>query len=133
MAPQKIENMFKGDPLFTQFIVIGEKKKYLSGLCNINLEEAERLALENHIEFNEPLELLNNEKFVELVQEHVDKKNKELARYETIKKFRIVQSEFSQETGELTPSLKVKRKVVGEKYGDIIDTMYDVAVADNLK
>ncbi|OHD66978.1 MAG: hypothetical protein A2176_16005 [Spirochaetes bacterium RBG_13_51_14] len=125
VAPQKIENLFKSDPLFTQFIVIGEQKKHLTGLCNINLEEAARLAKEGNIPFSNPAELLGSEKFIAIVQKHVDERNTHLARYEGIKRFRIVKSDFSQDGGELTPSLKVKRRMVQQKYKALIDEMYE--------
>jgi long-chain acyl-CoA synthetase len=124
VAPQKIENMFKSDPLFTQFIVIGERKKYLTGLCNINLDEAAALATEESITFNSPADLLENQKFLGIVQKHVDERNAHLAKYESIKSIRIVKNDFSQEGGELTPSLKLKRKVVLQKYNNLIDDMY---------
>jgi long-chain acyl-CoA synthetase len=132
VAPQKIENMFKSDPLFTQFIVIGERKKYLTGLCNINPEEAARLATEENITFNNPAELLENQKFLDIVQKHIDERNAHLAKYESIKNIRIVKSDFSQEGGELTPSLKLKRKVVLQKYNDLIDDMYGKEAVDEL-
>ena len=132
VAPQKIENMFKSDPLFTQFIVIGERKKYLTGLCNINPEEAATLAGEEGIAFNNPAELLENPKFLDIVQKHVDERNKHLGAYENIIKIRIVKSDFSQEGGELTPSLKLKRKVVLQKYNNLIDDMYGKEAVDEL-
>ena len=132
VAPQKIENMFKSDPLFTQFIVIGERKKYLTGLCNINPEEAARLATEENITFNNPAELLGNKKFLDIVQKHVDERNAHLAKYESIKSIRIVKNDFSQEGGELTPSLKLKRKVVLQKYNELIDDMYGKEAVDEL-
>ena len=132
VAPQKIENMFKSDTLFTQFIVIGERKKYLTGLCNINPEEAARLATKESITFNNPAELLENKKFLDIVQKHVDERNAHLAKYESIKSIRIVKNDFSQEGGELTPSLKIKRKVVLQKYNDLIDDMYGKEAVDEL-
>jgi long-chain acyl-CoA synthetase len=132
VAPQKIENMFKSDPLFTQFIVIGERKKYLTGLCNINLEEAARLAMEENITFNNPADLLENKKFLDIVQKHIDERNAHLAKYESIKNIRIVKNDFSQEGGELTPSLKLKRKVVLQKYKSLIDDMYGKEAVDEL-
>jgi len=132
IAPQKIENMFKSDPLFTQFIVIGERKKYLTGLCNINPDEAATLAREEGITFNNPAELLENKKFIDIVQKHVDERNKHLGSFENIIKIRIVKSDFSQEGGELTPSLKLKRKVVLQKYNDLIDEMYGKEAVDEL-
>ncbi|MCD6569922.1 MAG: long-chain fatty acid--CoA ligase [Deltaproteobacteria bacterium] len=124
IAPQNIENLFKEDPLFEQFVVVGDMKKYLVGLVNINLEEAQRLAKEEGIQFSSPEELLDNKDFSSIVDKHVEDRNKHLARVETIKYYRIVKQPFSEETGELTPSLKVKRKVVMEKYKDVIDGMY---------
>ena len=132
VAPQKIENMFKSDPLFTQFIVIGERKKYLTGLCNINPEEAAALANEEGIIFSKPAELLENQKFLDIVQKHVDERNRHLGAYENIIKIRIVKSDFSQEGGELTPSLKLKRKVVLQKYNNLIDDMYGKEAVDEL-
>ena len=132
VAPQKIENMFKSDPLFTQFIVIGEKKKYLTGLCNINSEEAARLAKLEGIPIKNSTELLENPKFLDIVQKHVDERNSHLGAYEKINYIRIVESEFSQEGGELTPSLKVKRKVVHQKYKNLIDQMYGKEAVDEL-
>ncbi|MGA2781214.1 MAG: long-chain fatty acid--CoA ligase [Smithella sp.] len=132
VAPQKIENMFKSDPLFTQFIVIGERKKYLTGLCNINIEETERFAKQDGISYGKPAELLDNPKILEMIQKHVDERNAHLAKYESIKSIRIVKNDFSQEGGELTPSLKLKRKVVLQKYNDLIDDMYGKEAVDEL-
>jgi long-chain acyl-CoA synthetase len=125
IAPQKIEGIFKFDPLFAQFIVVGERKKFLSALVNINLEQAERLAAQQNIGFSKPEDLLDNKEFLKIIDTHIAEKNQQLARYETIKKYRIIRDEFSQEGGELTPSLKMKRNVIYEKYSDLIDEMYE--------
>jgi long-chain acyl-CoA synthetase len=125
IAPQNIENMFKEDPLFEQFVVIGDMKKYLVGLASINLEVAERLAKEQGLAFKSPEELLDREDFRAIVDKHVEEKNKQLAKVETIKYYRILKQPFSEVTGELTPSLKVKRKVVMQKYADLIGSMYE--------
>ena len=132
IAPQKIEGLFKSDPLFTQFIVIGEKKKYLTGLCNINIEEVERVAKQEGISYGKSLDLLDNQKIIEMIQKHVDERNTHLAKYESIKNIRIVKNEFSQNSGELTPSLKLKRKVVLQKYNHLIDEMYEKEAVDEL-
>jgi long-chain acyl-CoA synthetase len=132
IAPQKIEGLFMSDPLFTQFIVIGEKKKYITALCNINIEEVERFAKQDDISYGKPAELLDNPKILEMIQKHVDERNTHLAKYESIKNIRIVKSDFSQEGGELTPSMKVKRKVVLQKYKDLIDQMYEKEAVDEL-
>ena len=124
IAPQNIENLFKEDPLFEQFVAIGDRRKYLVGLVNINLEVAERIAREEGLRFDTPEELLDRKDFLSIVDRHVEERNSHLARVETIKYYRIIKEPFSEETGELTPSLKVKRKFVTEKYRDIIEDMY---------
>jgi long-chain acyl-CoA synthetase len=124
IAPQKIEGIFISDPLFAHFMVIGDRRKYLSALVTLNMERAASLAAEHAIACEQPRDLLDNPDFLALVDEHVQAKNRKLARFETIKKYRIIKSEFSQETGELTPSLKLKRKVVQEMYAREIESMY---------
>jgi len=124
IAPQKIEGVFKFDPLFAHFLVIGDRRKFLSALVNINLEQAERIAQQQGIAYKEPTDLLDDKDFLSIVDAHIAEKNKQLARYETIKKYRILKQEFSQESGELTPSLKMKKNVIYEKYNDLIEEMY---------
>lgn len=124
VAPQKIENLFLSDPLFTHFLVIGERRKFLSALLTVNLDQAALIALKQGIAFSEPDELLDDPSFIRIVDDHVAERNGHLARYETIKRYRILKKEFSQETGELTPSLKIKRNVIHEQYADLIESMY---------
>ncbi len=125
VAPQKIEGIFISDPLFAQFMVIGDRRKYLSALVTLNMERAELIAAENRIAFEKPSDLLDNPDFLAIVDQHVQNKNAKLARFETIKKYCILKNEFSQESGELTPSLKVKRKVVQKMYADEIASLYE--------
>jgi long-chain acyl-CoA synthetase len=132
IAPQRIEGIFKSDPLFTQFIVIGEKKKYLTGLCNIDLEMATIIADEEKIPYQKPIDLLENDRFLAIVKKHVDERNTHLAKYETIKDYRIIKTDFSQEGGEMTATLKLKRKVIYEKHQNLIDEMYEKEAVDEL-
>jgi long-chain acyl-CoA synthetase len=124
IAPQKIEGTFISDPLFAHFMVIGDRRKYLSALVTLNMERAERIAAENRIDYKKPVDLLDDPDFLAIVDEHIQQKNATLARFETIKKYRILKNEFSQDTGELTPSLKLKRKVVQKMYAAEIESMY---------
>ncbi|MFP4226853.1 MAG: AMP-dependent synthetase/ligase [Desulfobacterales bacterium] len=124
VAPQKIEGVFKFDPLFAHFLVVGDRRKFLSALININLEQAERIAQQQAIPYDKPEDLLDNKDFLNIVDQRVAEKNKQLARYEGIKKYRIIRQEFSQEGGELTPSLKMKKNVIYDKYNDMIEDMY---------
>jgi long-chain acyl-CoA synthetase len=132
VAPQKIECLFVSDPLFTRFVVIGEKKKYLTALCNIDLNLAAMIADEEKIPFQKPVDLLDNDRFLAIVKKHVEERNTHLAKYETIKDYRIIKAEFSQEGGELTATLKLKRKVVNQKYQDFIAQMYEKEAVDEL-
>lgn len=124
IAPQNIEGMFKQDSLFEQVVVIGDNRKYLVALFNLNHDESARLAKQAGIAFTKPEDLFNNDAFKKIVDQHMEELNKNLARVETIKYYRILQNTFSEQTGELTPSLKVKRKVVMNKYKDVIESMY---------
>jgi long-chain acyl-CoA synthetase len=124
IAPQNIENLFKKDPLFEQIVVVGDAKKYLVALINLNIEEAARLAREEKLQFTDLQKLPENHDFLAIVDRHVEDRNRHLARFETIKYYRLLSQPFSEDSGELTPSLKVKRKVVMEKYRDLIDSMY---------
>ncbi|MFH1983738.1 MAG: long-chain fatty acid--CoA ligase [Pseudomonadota bacterium] len=125
IAPQKIENVFVSDPLFAQFLVIGDRRKFLSALITVNLDQAAAVAASRQIPFTQPAELLDAPAFLAVIDEHVQERNKYLPRFETIKRYRVLPREFSQEAGELTPSLKLKRKVVLEKYAALIEEMYD--------
>ncbi len=90
------------------------------------------MAKQENIPYRQPADLLDNDRFLEIVKKHVDERNTHLAKYETIKAFRIIKTDFSQESGELTPSLKVKRKVILQKYKALIDEMYEKEAVDEL-
>ena len=107
-------------------MIIGDSRKYLVGLFNLNHDESARLAKNEGIAFSKPEDLFEMEAFFKIVDQHMSELNKNLARVETIKYYRILKNTFSEDTGELTPSLKVKRKVVMNKYKDIIESMYPV-------
>ncbi|MBF0106118.1 MAG: long-chain fatty acid--CoA ligase [Deltaproteobacteria bacterium] len=124
VAPQNIENIMKLDPYISQFVVHGDKRKFLSALVTLDREEIIKYASHHHIPFKQYEDLVNNEKIYELIKTRIEEKNKQLARYETIKKFAILPMDFSIESGELTPTLKVKRKVVCKKYGTLLDGFY---------
>jgi long-chain acyl-CoA synthetase len=124
VAPQKIENLFMSDPLFSHFIVIGERRRFLTALAVLNMEQALQAAAAEGLIVEKPDTLLDDPRFTTIVDRHMDAKNRQLARFETIRQYRIIRDEFSQATGELTPSLKLKRNVVLERYADMIADMY---------
>ena len=124
ISPQKVENRFLSDPLFNQVVVLGEGRPYLTALVNLNLEQAVALAQDRKISFDQPQDLLNSEFFCSLVDERVASVNHRLARFETIKAYTILKNELSREGGELTVSLKVKRKIIHDKFKMHIEAMY---------
>lgn len=124
VAPQNIENLVKTDPYISQVMVYGDREKYLVALLTLDPQEVINYARKNGISFETYAELVKNEKIHQFIKERVDEKNKALAKFETIKKFAILDKDFSIEAGELTPSLKVKRKFTSEKYKDIIKHLY---------
>lgn len=124
IAPQNIENLLKTDPFISQVIVHGDKRKYLSALLTLDKEEVVRYAKDKHISFADYAALLKSDEINHLIKNRIEEKNKQLAKYESIKKFAILENEFSVETGELTPTMKVKRKFTSEKYKHILDQFY---------
>ena len=124
IAPQKIETLLKENPLFAQAVVIGERKNYLTLLLNLDYDIAAQIAKANGIEFGNSRDLAQNAAFLKVIDNYISEINANLAKYETIKKYKILEKDFSQEGGELTVSLKVKRNVIHSKYSAIIDEMY---------
>lgn len=124
IAPQNIENFIKTDPLISQVMIHGDKRKFLSALITLDKNEVMNFAKSHRIQFEDYAELIKNEKIYQLIKTRVEEKNKQLAKYESIKKFAILDRDFSVETGELTPTLKVKRKFTSDKYRDILDQFY---------
>ena len=125
VAPQNIENIMQQSRYIQQIMVYGDGRKYLSALITLNWEAIEDYARKKVISYHSRKELASNPEIVELVGEEIEGKNKNLSHFETIKKFAILDSNFSVESGELTPTLKVKRKVVAEKYKTVLDRLYN--------
>jgi long-chain acyl-CoA synthetase len=122
VAPQNLENELKTDPLISQVMVHGDKRKFLSALIALNEENARKWAAENGVP---PGAALHEDPRVKArIQQAVDALNAKEPSYSTLKKFAIVPKDFTQETGELTPTLKVKRKVVTQKYQALLDSFY---------
>jgi len=123
VAPQNLENELKNDPLISQVLVHGDKRKFCSALITLNAESARKWAQENGVPDDEPLH--ESPKVRLRIQHVVDALNAKQASYATIKRFAILEGDFTQEGGELTPTLKVKRKVVTARYQDLLDSFYE--------
>ena len=127
IAPQPIENAFNTDPYIEQVCVVGDDRKYLVAIVSPNFDALEAWAVKEGISWESHEELVQDQKVRALLEERVALVNKDLARYETIKRFVALPHEFSEEGGELTPTLKKKRRVIDEKYAELIESLYDTA------
>jgi len=122
VAPQNLENELKTDPLVSQVMVHGDKRKFLSALVTLNEENARKWAADNGVPAGAALH--EDPKVKARIQQAIDALNAKQPSYSSLKKFAIVAKDFTQETGELTPTLKVKRKVVTQKYQSVLDSFY---------
>lgn len=124
VAPQPIENKLKLSPLVGYPALIGNGRKFISAVICPNFVALERWARQQGIEFRSREELVHNAKVVEAYQRIVDDVNQGLAHFETLKKVLIVPDDFSVDAGEVTPTLKLRRRVIEQKYKQQIDEMY---------
>jgi long-chain acyl-CoA synthetase len=124
ITPANLENGLKQNRWISQAVVIGDRRPYLVALVTLDPEEAPALAEQLGIEDADPAALAQNDKVREEVQKVVDDVNSHVGPVEQIKRFEILDHDLSQETGELTPTLKVKRNVVHEKFADVVDRIY---------
>jgi long-chain acyl-CoA synthetase len=124
IAPQPLENVLKLSPLVAEAIVLGDRRKYAAALIVPEFNALERRLKELGRPPGDRAELVSRPDVLALYQEIVDALNRDLAQFERIKRIAILAREFSIESGELTPSLKVKRKVVEEKWRGVIEKLY---------
>jgi long-chain acyl-CoA synthetase len=123
ITPANLEAEIKQHPLVSQCVVVGDRRPYLVALVTLDEEEAAKYAKENGLS-EDPAELAANPDVKAAIEAHVDKINENFARVEQVKKIAILPHDLSQESGELTPTLKVKRAVVAQKHEDAIEQLY---------
>ncbi len=126
IAPQPIENRLKMNKYIEEVVIIGDRKPYCVALIVPSFEVLEDMAKKEGIAYSSKEELLESPRIKTVIDEAIAEVNRGLARYETIKKFALIPTLFTQETGELTPTLKVKRWAVEKKYKDIVKQLYDI-------
>jgi len=124
IAPQRIESLIGADYYIEQIAVIGDKRKYLTALVVPSFEALEEFALAHHIAYHSVNDLVENKKVLEFYAKRIEELSKPLAGYEKIKKFRLLPVAFAQEKGEITPTLKLKRKIIEAHYQELIEQMY---------
>ncbi|HKD62337.1 MAG TPA: long-chain fatty acid--CoA ligase [Terracidiphilus sp.] len=124
IAPQPIENKLKNSAMVAQVALVGDKHKFISALISPNFAALENWAHNAGLETADRHSLVSDSRVIALYGEIVREANSSLANFETIKRFRLVADEWSQDSGELTPSMKLKRRVISAKYGSVIEELY---------
>lgn len=124
IAPQPIENMIRSIPMVEQVIVIGNARKFPSALIVPAFDALKAYARTLDIKSGEPRELVRHPRIIEYFKKRIDEVTRDLAPHEKIKKIALLEDEFSVEGGELTPTLKVRRKFVEDKHRRVIDSLY---------
>ncbi len=124
VAPQPIENALAASPYIANAVVVGDRRKFVSALIVPDFEKLKKYAAENDITFSSDKELVEKPEIYEFFMKETNRLTPHLASYEKIKKIIIIDRDFEIEAGEMTPTLKVRRKVVEEKYKPLIDRLY---------
>ena len=125
VAPQVIENKMKESKFIEQMMVVGDDRKFVSALIVPSFTNLKDWAAQNGIEVEHPHQIVDNSKIKELINSEVEKYNKDFGHWEQVKKFTLLTEEWTVEGGQLTPTMKVKRKVVTERYKDNVEKMYE--------
>lgn len=124
VAPQSIENLLITSKYIEQAVVVGNRRKYCSALIVPAMESIKAYAKKNNIQYSNLEELVEKPEINDLIRKEIDAVSTDLASYETIKKFKLMSEPFTIESGDLTPTLKIKRNVVEKKYEHLIDQLY---------
>ena len=124
VAPQPIESELVQSPFISQIMLIGNERKNLAALIVPNFDALKAWASENNIETTEIPEMLKTREVQQLIQGEIRSRLTDFADFEQVRRFTLLEKEFSQEADEMTPTLKLKRNVIIEKYGNVIDGMY---------
>lgn len=124
ITPSEIENEMKFSPFISDAVVIGDRRPYLTCLVMIDHENVTKFAQDNDVPFTNYASLCHTREVQTLIGDIIESVNKKFARVETVKKFRLIDQLLDPEDDELTPTMKLKRKVVNEKYRELIEEMY---------
>jgi long-chain acyl-CoA synthetase len=124
IAPAPIENLFLTSKYIEQFVLVGDRRMYCTALIVPDFDALKEYASAHGIKYSNTTELVESSEITKLIDENIDSMQKDLANFERVRRFALLEKPFSIEEGELTPSLKVRRKVVEEKYAHVIQGMY---------
>ncbi|NVD07515.1 long-chain fatty acid--CoA ligase [Vibrio sp. JPW-9-11-11] len=131
IAPQMIEGAIGKDHFIEQIAVIADTRKFVSALIVPCFDSLEEYAKELNIKYHDRVELVKHHQIVEMLEKRVNDLQQELAKFEQVKKFKLLPKAFSMDDGELTPTQKLRRKVINDKYQDEIEEMYTDKVDKN--
>jgi long-chain acyl-CoA synthetase len=124
ITPSEWENELKFSPYVTDAVVIGDRRAYLTVIIMIDLENVEKFAQDQDVPFSNYASLTRAAEVQALIQAEIEKVNRKFARVEQIKQFRLLDTQLTAEDDELTPTMKLKRKFVEQKYKNMIEEMY---------
>ncbi len=124
IAPSPIEQLILGSRFVSQVVLVGNGRKFPAALIVPNFEQLESYAKHKDMEVQTPAEFCQNPRIIDLIERQIAEISKNLSHYERVKKFALLENELTVAGGELTPTLKVKRHVVSEKYYDVIEQIY---------
>ena len=124
ITPSELENQIKFSPYVTDAVVIGDKRPYLVCLVMIDQENVEKFAQDHDVPFSNYLSLTRSAEVQKLIESEIERVNRQFARVEQVKKFRLIEKKLDAEDEELTPTMKLKRKLVSQKYAELIESMY---------
>lgn len=124
IAPQPIENLFSMSKFVDQFVLIGDRRMFLTALIVPDFDAIAEFADKNNIPYKHAFELTKNPEVYKVIENDLMLLQKDLANYERVRRFTLIEKPFSIEGGELTPSMKIKRNVVEERYKELIEDMY---------
>ncbi|MDP2134619.1 MAG: long-chain fatty acid--CoA ligase, partial [Sulfuritalea sp.] len=124
ITPSELENQIKFSPYVTDAVVIGDKRPYLVCLIMIDQENVEKFAQDHDVPFSNYASLTRSMEVQKLIEGEIERVNKQFARVEQVKKFRLIEKKLGAEDEELTPTMKLKRKLVSQKYAELIESMY---------
>nr|MBA3770035.1 AMP-binding protein [Blastocatellia bacterium] len=127
IAPSPIEQMIKGSRFVNQVVLVGNERRFPAALIVPNFDMLASYAKLKQIDAVTPAEFCANDRVINLLERQIEALTPNLSQYERVKKIALIENEFTVDGGELTPTLKVKRRVVEEKYRDVIDAIYSSA------
>jgi long-chain acyl-CoA synthetase len=127
ITPSEIENQLKFSPYISDAVVIGDRRKFLSCLVMIDYDNVSKYAQDQNVPFTDFASLCRTREVRDLIWDEIERVNRNFARVESIKKFRMIEQQLTAEDDEVTPTLKLKRKFVNDKYKAMIESMYGEA------